>query len=213
MGLLLPLFFGFLTALIGVFPPGLINMTAAKISVQDGKQRALLFSLGAVIIVFFQTILAVIFARYIDKHQEVVVLLKEAGFVVFTLLTIYFFFTAKKPKEKTKNELKIKSKRSRFFLGLFISAINFFPIPYYAVVCIALASFQHFVFNKISIYSFAIGTVLGSFVIFYAYIAFFKKIEAKTDFMMKNINKILGTITAIISISTLFYIVKFYLKA
>ncbi len=212
MGFILPLFFGFLTALIGVFPPGLINMTAAKISVKEGKLGALWFSLGAIIVVFFQTVLAIIFARYIDKHQEVIILLREIGFGVFFFLTIYFFFIIKKSKEKPNSKIKIKSKKSRFFLGLFISAINFFPIPYYALVCVTLASFRYFVFDVISIYSFAIGTVLGSFFVFYAYIAFFKMIESKTDFMIKNINKILGSITGIISIISLFYIVKFYWK-
>ena len=47
MGLISPLFWGFIVAVIGIFPPGLINMTAAKISVQDGKNRALLFTSGA----------------------------------------------------------------------------------------------------------------------------------------------------------------------
>jgi threonine/homoserine/homoserine lactone efflux protein len=212
MGIAIPLFFGFLTALIGVFPPGLINMTAAKISLQDGKQRAIMFSLGAVIIIFFQTIIAVIFARYIDKHQEVVVLLKEIGFVVFFILTVYFFFIAKKPKEKVRDELELKSKKSRFFLGMFIAAINFFPVPYYALVCVTLASFNHFIFNRISIYSYSIGAVIGSFIIFYGYIAFFRKIKTKTDFIMKNINKILGSITGVIAIMTFIYIIKFYFK-
>jgi threonine/homoserine/homoserine lactone efflux protein len=212
MGFILPLFFGFITALIGVFPPGLVNMTAAKISLQDGKQRAILFSIGAIVVVFFQTVVAVIFARYIDKHKEVIVLLRAIGFVVFFILTIYFFWIAKKPIEKSKDKIEIRSKKSRFFLGMFISAINFFPIPYYAIVCVTLASFHYFTFDKVSIYAYASGSVLGSFIVFYTYIAFFKMIESKTDFMMKNINKIIGSITGIISIMTLFYIIKFHLK-
>jgi threonine/homoserine/homoserine lactone efflux protein len=210
MGFLLPLLFGFLTALVGVFPPGLINMTAAKISMEDGKNRAIMFSLGAIIIVFFQTVLAVIFAHYIDKHQEVVVLLRELGFGVFTILSIYFFWIAKKPKPKSQEQLALKSKKSRFFLGMFISAINFFPIPYYAIVCLALASFDYFTFNKIAIYSYALGTVVGSFVVFYSYIAFFKKIESKANYITRNMNNILGIITGFIAISSLFYILKYY---
>jgi len=76
MGFFLPLFLGFVVSVIGIFPPGLINMTAAKISVQDGRNRALIFTAGALVIVFFQTFMALVFARYIDSHQEVVNILR-----------------------------------------------------------------------------------------------------------------------------------------
>jgi len=39
MNLFLPFFFGFLAAVVGVIPPGLINMTAAKVSLVDGKNE------------------------------------------------------------------------------------------------------------------------------------------------------------------------------
>lgn len=211
MGLLLPFLFGFICAAVGVFPPGLINMTAAKISIQDGKTRALLFTLGAIIIIFFQTLLALIFARYIDQHQEIVNLLRQIGLGIFIMLTIYFLWVAKKPKKKDK-KLKIRSKKSRFFLGMFISVINFFPIPYYVLVSVTLASFNYFSFQKNEIYSFVIGAVIGSFTVFYAYIAFFKKIESKTAFVIKNMNTIIGSITGLISISTLYFIIKYHFK-
>ena len=153
MNIITPLFFGFITALVGVFPPGLINMTAAKISTEDGKNRALLFTAGALVVVFFQTLVALIFARYIADHQEVVILLREIGFGVFAILTIYFFWIAKKPKKKEQKELKIKSKKSRFFLGMFISTINFLPVPYYVFASISLASFGYFTFNPFYIHS------------------------------------------------------------
>ena len=51
----LPFIFGFLAAAVGVFPPGLINMTAAKISILDGRLRAMMFVFGALIVIFFQT--------------------------------------------------------------------------------------------------------------------------------------------------------------
>jgi threonine/homoserine/homoserine lactone efflux protein len=59
MRFILPLLFGFFSAFIGISLPGLINMTAAKVSLRDGRDRALLFIIGAVIIIFFQTLSAV----------------------------------------------------------------------------------------------------------------------------------------------------------
>jgi threonine/homoserine/homoserine lactone efflux protein len=210
MNIITPLFLGFITAIVGVFPPGIINMTAAKISTQDGKNRALLFTAGALVVVFFQTLVALIFARYIADHQEVIILLREIGFGVFAILTIYFFWIAKKPKKKEQKELKIKSKKSRFFLGMFISTINFLPVPYYVFASVSLVSFGYFTFNTIAIYSFVMGVVLGSWAVFYGYIYFFKKIESKTDYLVKNMNTIIGSVTGTIAVLALYHILKYY---
>lgn len=48
MSYITPLFFGFISAFIGIIPPGLINMTAAKVNHKEGKRNALWFVFGAV---------------------------------------------------------------------------------------------------------------------------------------------------------------------
>ena len=53
--------FGFITACIGIIPPGLINITAAKVNLKEGKRNALFFVLGAVFIIGFQSFFAVSF--------------------------------------------------------------------------------------------------------------------------------------------------------
>ena len=90
-------FLGFISAFVGISPPGLINMTAVKVNLKEGKRTALWFVFGAVIIIFFQTFLALLFARVIDKSPSLILLLREIGCVIFALLTIYFLFVAKKP--------------------------------------------------------------------------------------------------------------------
>jgi threonine/homoserine/homoserine lactone efflux protein len=207
---ILPFFLGFFTAAIGIAIPGLINMTAAKVSIRDGKDRAILFTYGAIVIIFFQTLLAVLFAKYIDSRPDVVVLFREIGMVIFMVLTVYFLFIAKKPKPK-KEQIKMRSRTSRFFLGMLLSALNFFPIPYYVFVTMTMASYELFQFEKVPIALFLLGVVLGSFTIFYCYISFFKKIESKTDFFFKNMNTIIGSITGIVALITLFNVVKYYL--
>ncbi len=211
MNLVTSLFLGFFTAFIGIIPPGLINMTAAKVNLKEGKKSAVWFVLGAITVIFFQAYLAILFAQFIDARPEIVVLLREVGFGIFTILTIYFLWIAKAPKIK-KGKIKKKSKTTRFFLGMLLSVLNFFPIPYYVLVSITLASYKLFSFDTSSILVFVSGVVLGSFLVFYCYIIFFKKIENKTDYLMTNMNKIIGSITGLISIITLFNIIKYYLK-
>jgi threonine/homoserine/homoserine lactone efflux protein len=200
-------FLGFILALIGVVPPGLLNMTAAKISLKDGHVRGIMFSIGACVIVMAQTYLAAIFARYLSKHYEVVEVLRRVAFVIFVLITIYFLFIAK-TKPQLQVEPQIKSKYSRFFQGVLMSAINVFPIPYQAYMTITLASYGWMAFDQISIITYVSGAVMGTFVMLYMYIFFFDKIKSKSFTSQKNMNKIIGGITGVISIITLINIIK-----
>ncbi|WP_395048331.1 LysE family transporter [Flavobacterium sp.] len=209
MNYITPLFFGFISAFIGIIPPGLINMTAAKVNHKEGKRNALWFVLGAILIICFQVFFAILFAKIINRRPDLLTLMREVGFGIFATLTIYFLWLAKKPKDKSK-KLKNKSKTKRFFLGMLLSALNFFPIPYYVFISITLASFRLFWFDTTSIFIFVNGVIIGSFLVFYIYISFFNKIENKTDYIMKNMNTIIGSITGLISIITLINIIKYY---
>lgn len=210
MAIFTPLLSGFIAAAIGIIPPGLLNMTAAKINMKEGKKNALSFVIGAVLVIFFQVSVAVLFARVIDNRPDIVTLLREVGFVIFSILTIYFLFIAKKPQTKKKSKIKKSSKKSRFFLGMLLSGLNFFPIPYYVVVSVTLASYNLFVFENNIIFTFVLGSVLGSFAALYSYIAFFGRIEKKTDYLMRNMNTIIGSITGLVALATLFNILNYY---
>ncbi len=206
----IPIFLGFLTSAIGITPPGLINMTAAKVSIEEGRTRAFIFAAGAVTIILLQTFLAVVFAKFIDRNPSVVILLREVGLVIFTGLTIYFFLTKNQIKRKD-DETRLKSKKSRFFLGMLLSVLNFFPIPFYVFVSVTLASYDYFSFEMNFVYNFVIGSGLGALFAFYCYIAFFKKMENKTGFLIKNMNYIIGSITGLVSIITLVNIINYHL--
>ena len=199
----LPLVLGFFIAFLAVIPPGLINMTAAKISLQEGKNEAISFAIGASVIIFFQTFIAVLFARFISNHQEIVSTLQEIGIFVFSLLSFYFFWIAKKPK-KIKTDSRVKGKSNRFFLGMLLSSLNLLPIPFYVFASMTLASSGYFSFDKIPVAEFVIGVMIGSFTVFYIYIVAFKKIENKTEFLMRNINTIIGSVTTFMAVLTLF---------
>ena len=211
MNLITSLFLGFVTAFIGITPPGLINMTAAKVNLKEGKKSAYWFVFGAVIIIFFQATIAILFAQFIKKRPEVIVLLREFGFVIFAMLTVYFLLIAKKPKKK-KEKIKKRSTSTRFFLGMLLSTLNFFPIPYYVFVSVTLASYNLFYFDITYVFIFVSGVVLGSFLIFYCYITFFQKIQNKTDYLMRNMNSIIGSITGLVSLITLLNIIQYYWK-
>ena len=197
---------GTVVAILSVLPPGLLNMSAAKLSLDESRSRGIIFSIGASVVVILQTYIAAIFARYLSKHPEVIDVIRIIALILFILITIYFFFIAKDEKRKKKE--KLKGKKSSFFYGMFISALNVFPVPYQAYMTTTLSSYGWMDFSHTSIYSYMIGVGFGSFIALYLYILFFNKVKGKTFTSQKNMNYIIGSITGVIAIITLINVLK-----
>ncbi len=207
MGITFIFFLGLFIAFVGVVPPGLLNMTAAKISLKEGHVRGVMFSIGVCAIVIVQTYVAAIFASYLTNHTGVIEVLQRVAFVIFVLITVYYLLIAKQ-QSNVQIEPQIRSKHSRFFQGMFLSSINVFPIPYQAYMTITLASFGWLEFDFTSIISYVAGAAMGTFVMLYVYIFFFDRIKNKSIASQKSMNYIIGGITGIISIVTLINILK-----
>lgn len=208
MSITVVFFLGLFVALIGVIPPGLLNMTAARISLKEGPGRGITFSSGVCLVVFIQTYIAAIFARYLSNRPDIVEILQRVAFVIFVLITIYFLIIARNQKETSVEEEDIMSKRSRFFHGMLLSALNVFPIPYQAYMTITLASFGWMDFEKTSIVTYVTGAAMGTFVMLYFYIFFFDKIKDKKFTSQKSMNYSIGIITGIVALITLINILK-----
>ncbi|GGW55076.1 LysE type translocator [Winogradskyella epiphytica] len=200
-------FLGLLVALIGVIPPGLLNMTAARISLKEGAARGIMFSVGVCIVVYIQTYVAAIFARYLSNHPDIVEILKRVALVIFVLITIYFLVLASKQKEP-KLETEIKSKHGRLLHGMLLSVLNVFPIPYQAYMTITLVSFGWMDFEKLSIVTYVTGAATGTFVMLYFYIFFFDKIKDRAFTSQKSMNLSIGIITGLVALVTLINLIR-----
>ena len=117
MGITVIFFLGLVIAFIGVIPPGLLNMTVAKISLKEGASRGILFALGVCLIVGVQTYLATIFSKYLSQHPEVIDILQRVALVIFILITIYYLVLARK-QPKPNIDANVRSKHRRFFQGM-----------------------------------------------------------------------------------------------
>ncbi len=183
-------------------------MTAARISLKEGPGRGITFSSGVCLVVFIQTYVAAIFARYLSNRPDIVEILQRVAFVIFVLITIYFLIIARNQKEAKVEDADVMSKQSRFFHGMFLSALNVFPIPYQAYMTITLASFGWMDFERTSIITYVTGASMGTFVMLYFYIFFFDKIKDKNFTSQKNMNYSIGIITGIVALVTFINILK-----
>lgn len=207
MEFILYLVFGYTFALLGVIPPGLLNMTAAKISVKENRRNAFLFSLGVITTVSIQTYLALLFARYLDKHPEIIEILQQVGLGIFICLTLYFLFIAKE-KKRPQTEVSFKSKQHRYFQGMFLAFLNIFPLPYWVYLSITFSAFGWFDFSKSFIALCVLGSAIGTLTMLVLYAHYFDYAKKKRKEFRLNINYIIGGITALISIITLIKIIN-----
>lgn len=199
------LLIGIVGSFVGVLPPGLINMYALKVGIREGRKKALIFSTGVCVTVFIQTVVALVFARYLEKHPEIVDVLQKVALGIFIALTIYFFFIAKDTRRQIKDDHE-KSKTRRFMSGMLVAALNLLPLPYWVYVGITFSAFGWFSFEIPDLYFAALGSAMGTFIALAIYVYFVKEREDR-DFKV-NMNYIIGGITAVISILTFIKILK-----
>jgi len=197
---------GFIAAVIGVFPPGLLNMSAAKISMKEGRKYGLLFSVGVSITVIIQTYIALIFARFLDKHPEYVDTLQEVALGIFICITIYFFFIAKDTRQQMPEDVN-HSKTNRVFSGALLAAINLLPLPYWVYISITFSGFGWFKFTPLALWASVLAGGLGTFAMLWLYVQYFRPKEDRKLFRV-NINYVIGSITAVISLITLLKILN-----
>lgn len=201
MNYILPFLTGLIASVFGTLLPGILNATVVKISKKEGMKNAYSFMLGTFIIIALQTYLAVFFAKIIDQSVFITNILREIGFVVFLVLTIYFFVA--KPKQNADEETEMIQKRKRFTQGILLALINVFPIFYYVFITITAVNNNFYSINYISNILLTVGVLIGAFLAFMFYINLFKKAVLQENFVLKNINRILGCITGIITVVNL----------
>ncbi|MFV0145167.1 LysE family transporter [Empedobacter falsenii] len=202
------LLIGIFTAFIGSSIPGLLNMTVVKIGKQEGAKSAYTFMLGTAITIAIQVYLAIFLAKFINFNEEVTKIFRQVGLTVFVMITIYFLFFAKKQDLKKKNK-RLKQQgdvkqKNKFLYGLLLSAVNVFPIPFYVFLSATLVSYKITVFGQPNSSIFALGVVIGSMIIFSLYLKFFNSKSEENSFILKNINYVIGGVTSVVSILTIY---------
>ncbi len=186
MNYILPLIIGFIAAFVGLLAPSMLNMTAAKTSIEKGKKAGILFSAGAASVVSIQAFIAVYFADKITP--EIISFLGKIAFFVLMGLAFFFYSQARK---KFKAEGKNK-KGSTFLVGMGMSSLNMLAVPFYLAMAKLGQENWYMSLESPFRYIYVIGAVLGAFTLFSIYATFANAIAKKAQFIAKNINYILA---------------------
>ena len=198
MNYLLPLLIGYASAFFGLFAPSMLNMTAARTSIEKGRNCGILFSAGAASVLFIQGFIAITFAKYLVANPDVITHLKMAAIFVLLALSIFFFIQARKT---FKAEGRKKDGKS-FIVGFGLSSLNMLAIPFYLTIATLAESKGWMTIEKPFSVLFVIGAVLGAFSLFALYAILAEIIIKKAQFIAKNINYILSGLFILIAIFT-----------
>lgn len=190
----------YFAALLGVIPPGLVNMSVAKTCVKRGKKNGIYVAVGASFVVLIQALIAIILARYIFNNPIVQNVLLRSGLVIFLIMMFYFLIMAKRRQKEV--EVSPTSGVRSILKGMMIGALNVFPIPYFVALGAALnvngSVEYHFLNNTV----FVLAASLGTFTTLYLYALFFAKIEAEENFFARYSNYFMAGLMLILVIIT-----------
>ncbi|QWX83226.1 LysE family transporter [Cellulophaga sp. HaHaR_3_176] len=198
-------FVTFSAAFMATVPPGLLNMNAAKTSVEKGKLNGIIFSLGVSTMIMVQAYIAVLISKYLHNHPEVVAVLLKIALVVFAFFAIYFFVLAKRNKPQKEKVVNV-SKKNSFFKGVLLAALNLLTIPYYSGLNAMWKTSGWINFGLADILIFIVAAGLGTFTVLYLYTIYFYKLESKNNTFSRNSNYILSALMALLFVITLFRI-------
>jgi threonine/homoserine/homoserine lactone efflux protein len=207
MNHLLILFFAtFSAAFMATVPPGLLNMNAAKVSVEKGKTNALIFSLGVSLMVILQAYAGVLISKFLYRNPEVITWLQRAALMVFAFFAGYFFIIARK-EPKRPLELDQVRKRNSFFRGVLLAALNLLTIPYYSAINAMWNASGWIQFEFLDILIFVLAAGSGTFSVLYLYIVYFNRLDTQNRSFSKNSNYILSALMLVLLVITLIRII------
>ncbi len=193
-------FLGFGIGFFSIIIPGMLNMTAVKTAIEKGPKSGYLFSAGAVLVVLVQASIALVFANFLNSNPHILEYLTRAGIFVFLVLSLVFFYQARKninPKGKANSG-------NDFIFGMFLSAMNMLAVPFYLAISAYLEAENLLILLQPYISIFVIGVATGVFLLFIVYVKMANVILLKANFIARNINYVLSGLFLVLAILTYF---------
>ena len=187
-----------LIAFVGFLPPGMINMTAVKMSLEHHRREAYLFIFGALTVILVQAYIAVTGTKFLARHPEIIEFLTYAAIVVFLALAVLFFRQARREVRLNVEE----PKRNSYRAGLLMSSMNALAIPFFLGYSTVLQNEGRLPMDFLHNLLFALGAAVGAGILFSIYVSFARFIQRRVQFIARNINYILSGLFLVLAVIT-----------
>ena len=197
------LFTGFLVSFLGQLPLGNMSFTSTQISIQEGVRAAWKFAVGVAIVEMLYLRIALTGMDWVVQHRALFLILGWLTVVMFLVLGIMAFITARK-QHAEKKALLLNNTLNRFVLGMTMSALNPVQIPFWFLWTSTLVQTKILPVQALPFNLFTAGAGIGTMAGLAVYIHGGNWLVTKMNASNKTLNKIMGIIFIITGLIQLY---------
>lgn len=192
---------GMIVSFLGSLPLGTLNIAAMQISISNGYQQAMLFSLGSLIVEVIYVRLSLVAMDWVRKQKKLLRILEWVTLAIILALAVSSFYAALSPTED--ENVILSSTLPRFWLGVIMCAVNPVQIPFWFGWSAILFTKEILLPRKDHYYLYitgiGIGTFLGNCIFIFGGLLLVEKLNNNQHVLNYIIGSIFG-ITALIQI-------------
>ncbi|MBX2816260.1 MAG: hypothetical protein KTR24_09685 [Saprospiraceae bacterium] len=184
---------------LGALPVGLINLSLANWTIRKGRRAGLVATIGAILVEFGYTFLAVYFIDFFSTNETVELYIKIFSVFVFSALAVYYFLKTKN-KQDLAQQVKSGQSSKSFWFGIGITGVNLLIIPYWIFIAIWLRSNGYGIASLNEILWISTGSALGAGLVFLIYVQLGTVIVGKVSKVNEYTNRVLTVLFAILAV-------------
>lgn len=192
---------GMIVSFLGSLPLGTLNIAAMQISISNGYQQAMLFSLGSLLVEIIYVRLSLVAMDWVRRQQKLLRILEWVTLAIILALAVSSFYAALSPTED--ENVILSSTLPRFWLGVIMCAVNPVQIPFWFGWSAILFTKKILLPRKDHYYLYisgiGIGTFLGNCIFIFGGLLLVEKLNNNQHLLNYIIGSIFG-ITALIQI-------------
>jgi threonine/homoserine/homoserine lactone efflux protein len=202
---------GLMISFIGSLPLGTLNVMAMQIGIYETIQKAMLFSLGSLLVEMIYVRISLVGINWINKQKKLMDVMQWITFGIVVLLAIASFYAAMQTptgQDNVSNNPLEKYSMNRFLLGVFMCAINPVQIPFWFGWSTVLFSKKILEPVKAQYNYYIVGIGLGTLAGNCIFIFGGKWLVSRIANSQQYLNWVIGGIFAITALITLWKIVR-----
>ena len=181
---------GFVVSFVGSIPLGYLNVIGFDIYNQSGLSSVIPYLLGVITVEVFVIYFTLIFAEQLMNNKKLLKYI-EGFSVLFMLLLAYIFYASASNTEAQSTVLNEYQNRTPYFVGIFLSALNFVQIPFWVGWNLYLLNGNWIAIDGTKKYCYVFGTLIGTFFGMLALILSLHFLTSQTDFFSKYLMRII----------------------
>jgi len=171
--IILTFFIGLIANALGYIPPGNINLTLVKITINRGLKQAMMFITAFSSVEFFFTYFIMHAAKWLSAQVRLDMVIDWVMIVLFITLGIITWIHRKKPPKEN------YSQRASIRYGILLGFLNPVQIPFWMITGTYVITHQWIAVGQVALVIFSIGAAAGAFLALFLYAKFAKYIQQK----------------------------------